>query len=372
MPVYPSHAGILHRYTSRLVAFEHQRISATAPKSLPTYAAAVAAVQQSSNNSILPTNFILFVSGLGDNLLTVTYPALIASRLPPRWALVEISLSSAGIGWTTSTLQRDASELARAVKYFRDLGSTRLGDNQSTHQQSKIVIMGHSTGSQVSIEYLVGPWREPSIPESTLSRPKVDGVILQAPASDREGVAMEGSLQPGVGESSLEIARDMIAAGKGGEILPLSATGGESVFSAQPSAYRWHSLLDPEGDDDYFSDPAASDEKRLQRVWGSEGLRSRRVPTLALMSGRDEHVPGWVDKHSRLRVWKELVGNLFWDERSGVVEGASHNLNRSADEQRSDLCGRVVDFVEKLDRESEDERKGPVSKGMERKDGEKL
>ncbi|KAI9721137.1 MAG: hypothetical protein M1828_005243 [Chrysothrix sp. TS-e1954] len=378
MPAHPSHTGILHRYTSRLVAFEHQTPRPDAkPQPYSTYAAAAAAVSQKKDPVPQATNFILFIAGLGDSLLTVTYPALLASLLPRGWAIIEVSQSSAGTGWTLSSLQQDADELARAVAYFRELGHSRLGDDKAAQRQTKLILMGHSTGCQVSMEYLVGPYKHHEIPESTLARPKVDGVILQAAVSDREGASKELSSE--VLENSLRIAKDMIADGRGEDILPLSATGGEAIFGAQPCARRWVSLIDPDGDDDYFSNPEETGYERAARIWGEAGLASRDIPVMVLWSRNDQFVPEDVNKEERLERFRICAASAPWDQRSGVVEGAGHSLNGSAQGPRHDLCQRVTGFVERIgDIQVSDEEKDSGEDELDdkgwfrKKEGEKL
>src|SRR5689334_19664794 len=107
--------GTAHKYSKRRVAFEHTYLNPfnDAP------------------------NTILWVGGLGDGLLTVPYPSEIAKSLPSNWVIAEVLLGSSYRGWGTSSLARDARELAECVSYFKQL---RPG--------KKIVVMGHSTGCQ--------------------------------------------------------------------------------------------------------------------------------------------------------------------------------------------------------------------------------
>lgn len=74
-----------------------------------------------------------------------SYPTTIASSLPPHWSIAEVLLSSSYRGWGTSSLAKDAKEIAECVEYFSKL---RPG--------KKVVLMGHSTGCQDCLEYLVG------------------------------------------------------------------------------------------------------------------------------------------------------------------------------------------------------------------------
>jgi hypothetical protein len=73
------------------------------------------------------------------------YPSTIAKSLPADWAIAEVLLSSSYRGWGTSSLQKDVKELAECVGYFSSLRPGR-----------EIVLMGHSTGCQDVMEYVVG------------------------------------------------------------------------------------------------------------------------------------------------------------------------------------------------------------------------
>lgn len=314
MPFQPtSYPGTLHHYTSRLTAFEHQ-----SPSNEPTTG---------------PRNRVLFIGGLGDGLAHPQYPSLLARHLHPPWTIVEVLLSSSYSGWTTSSLQKDADELARAVKYFR----TSFGSSES--EGAKVVLMGHSTGSQVCMEYLVGPWKKDDIPQKTLDRPKVDGVMLQAGISDREGLSVEMSKEEL--QSSIDLAKQWLADGRGEDIVPATATKG--VFGPSPTARRWISLADIKGDDDYFSSDL--EDEILDRTFGQVGRRG--VPICIFLSGNDDNMPHFVDKEALIDRWKQAVlrsGGKVGEE-TGIVPGASHNLNLSNENVKTAFAKRVSSFV---------------------------
>ncbi|KAF2087418.1 DUF1749-domain-containing protein [Saccharata proteae CBS 121410] len=298
-----AYPGTVHQFTPRLTAFEPQ---ASPPRTTTP-------------------NTLLWIGGLGDSLLTVSYPLTLASLLPPTWSLAQVLLSSAGSGWGTTTLAADASELAHCVAYFRDL-----------RPDSKIVLMGHSTGCQDCMEYVVGP--------GSADRPPVDGIVLQAPVSDREALAeaLPGDL---LGRS-IELARDWCRAGKGDDVLPRAAT--RHVLGSHVSAKRWLSLASPDkdGDDDYFSS-----DLPMWRIRASFGKIPRRTPLLVLFGGEDEFVPGWVDRKGLVGRWMDVVregGGVVDDADGGVVPGAHHNLMEDGEEVVGDLCRRVVRYLENL------------------------
>lgn len=302
--------GILHSPAHGLLAFEHNTGASSSSQ-----------------------NYILFIPGLGDTILSVHYAATLATLLPTSWRVIELALSSASKGWTTSSLKQDAEELETIVRYFRNLA----GD------AGKIVLMGHSTGCQISAEYVVGPWKNVDGGKySTSGRPKVDGVVLQAGISDREGVAdIEGLNIP----DTLTTAKNMVKSGNGGDHMSKQVL--DSPFLAQPTAQRWVSLVDEEGDDDYFSSDIG--DERIQRIWGLGGLEGIKMPVCVMWGEQDEYLPKWVDKKQVLDRWKAAAKGT-WDEGSGIVLGATHNLNQSNEAAVKDLCGRVVRFVTKIER----------------------
>lgn len=313
MPFQPtSYTGILHHYTPRLTAFEHQAASGYSG----------------------PQNIILFLGGIGDGFGFPQYPSIIARHLPTSWTIAEVLLSSSYTGWTTSSLQRDADELGKAVKYFRSTPS------RSEFDGAKVVLMGHSTGSQICMEYLVGPWKSGTVPRQTLERPRIDGVILQAGASDREGLIP--MLGKDAFDAGLNLAKRWVAEGRGEDILPVSAT--ERAFGADPCARRWVSLADVQGDDDYFSSDLP--DAVLERTFGHVGRRA--IPIGIFLSEKDEHMPEPVDKRTLLARWQRVVEENGGVVDTGVIPAASHNLNKDSRETKLALAERVSRFVEAL------------------------
>lgn len=138
VPTPAAQSGTLHRFTKRLIAFEHSR-----PSGQPSQ------------------NIILWVGGLGDGLHTVSYPSIVSQQLPEGWTLAQVQLLASLNGWGHGSLQRDVKEIAQCVSYFRKL----KGD------EAKIVVMGHSTGCQDVMEYVTGKGHD--------QRPPIDGAVLQ-------------------------------------------------------------------------------------------------------------------------------------------------------------------------------------------------
>ncbi|KAI9875428.1 MAG: hypothetical protein M1830_008476 [Pleopsidium flavum] len=299
-----SQQGILHHYSARLVAFEHTRTT-------PTAASA-------------PKDTLLFIAGLTDGLLTVPYSTLLAQALPPSYTLTQVLLSSSYLGWGTSSLGKDCAEIAQCVAYLKE-----------KKPGGKVVLMGHSTGCQDAMHYLVGP--------DAKARPPIEGAIIQASVSDREAMV---ELLP-VYEESVKAAKDLVRAGQAEELLPFSVTGG---FLGTPiCARRWLSLASPEkdGEDDYFSSDL--EDEQLQNTFGRLPARS---PLCILYSESDEYVPEFVDREAVVNRWMEFVrlGVGVVDEKhSGLLKDATHSLNGNPAEVVQDLIKRVVGFLQRLE-----------------------
>ncbi|KAI4962330.1 hypothetical protein J4E86_001363 [Alternaria arbusti] len=302
-----AHPGTAHKYTKGLIAFEH---ASTHPSS--SY------------------NTILWIGGLTDGLLTVPYPSLIASSLPPTWSLAEVLLTSSYSGWGTGSLARDATELGECVAYFKKMRPER-----------RIVLMGHSTGCQDIMEYLLGKGAE--------GRHKVDGIILQGGVSDRE--AWEDYYKEGERRKQLDnaiaTAKVMIDTGKGEEVLSPESNPVFKDMGGPLNAYRAYSLLAKGGDDDYFSSDL-SDEHFATTF----GRIPPTTPVCFLLGSDDPYVPGSIDRAALLQRWTRIIrenGGVVDDQDGGVIPGAHHNLDGDPEEVVQDLVRRVVGFVTGLD-----------------------
>ena len=300
------HPGTAHKYTKGLIAFEH---ASTHPSS--SY------------------NTILWIGGLTDGLLTVSYPASIAASLPPTWSLAEVLITSSYSGWGTGSLMRDAKELGECVSYFKKL---RPG--------KKVVLMGHSTGCQDIMEYLLG--------QDKKEREAVDGIILQGGVSDREAWEdyYEKKQETDMLEWAIEKADLLVDTTKAEEIMsPLS----NDVFKDMGgplSAYRAYSLLAKGGDDDYFSSDL-SDEHFATTF----GRIPKTTPVCFLLGSLDPYVPARIDRAALLQRWTRIIregGGVVDDEDGGVIPGAHHNLDGDPEEVVQDLVRRVLGFVTRL------------------------
>jgi pimeloyl-ACP methyl ester carboxylesterase len=302
-----------------------------------------------------PENTLLFIGGLFDGFLTVPYIIPLSSQLPSSYRLVQVYISSSYKGWGTGSLIRDTQELAQCVKYFRNLQG----------KGGKVVLMGHSTGCQDTMEYCVGlesPGRLRSV-ESLLENLDVyehqvgsdgekylDAAILQSPVSDREALLPSFPGGEEAYRASCTTAQEWVDRGDGEEVLPSKLTGG--FFPAPTSARRFLSLASPDKDgaDDFFSSdlPDATLKK-------SFGKWPKDVPLLVLYGGKDQYVPEYVDKAALVKRWAEIVkgaGATIDEENGGIVAGANHNLKGVDHKVVDDLIGRVRRFLEKVENSS--------------------
>jgi alpha-beta hydrolase superfamily lysophospholipase len=174
-------------------------------------------------------------------------------------------------------------------------------------------------------------------------RPRVDGAILQAPVSDREG--LPDIMTSEAHQKIVETAETYVREGRADDALP-NAVSGTYLGRLPISAYRWLSLLEENGDDDYFSSDLSNEQ--LQKTFGSF---PPHTPLLILFSGADEHVPERVDAQKLVTRWCEIVksSNGILSSASGIVPKAHHNLDQDSEEIVQELVKRVVTFTMEVD-----------------------
>jgi hypothetical protein len=123
---------LAYQYGSKLV--QHACIYELLPRNIPS-------APSTSSSAKKPTNALVFVGGLFDGPHTVPYIRAVAERMHeqlPDWSIFEVRLNSSFGQWGSSSLREDVREIGEVVKYLRE----RLG-------RERVVLMGHSTGSQV-------------------------------------------------------------------------------------------------------------------------------------------------------------------------------------------------------------------------------
>lgn len=286
------------------------------------------------------------------------------------WALFSFTPSSAYDMWGTGRLGQDIEDIAQCVEYITNYKKHFLPTSQ-IGQSPKIVIMGHSTGSQDVLHYLYSP--NPLATDTVfdtglrhINRPAVDGAIMQAPVSDREGILdglvnEDGTFRDAEVEGTyrqlVEMAKTCTySSGNAYDvILPLSMTSRIGYPPVPITARRFLSLISPDapenpGEDDLFSSDLS--DKRLQETFGMIATRDLlKTKLLVLYSGSDEYAPKKLDKVKLLERWRAATDKSYqkiWDDaNSGIVPGASHNLGGDDEgDARQDLVNRVKAYLE--------------------------
>ncbi|CZT03544.1 probable hydrolases or acyltransferases (alpha/beta hydrolase superfamily) [Rhynchosporium agropyri] len=339
--------GILHHYTETLVTFEY-----TSPAPKP--------------------HALIFVGGLGDGLATTSYMVDLVSKLAPTpWSLFTLNLSSSYGQWGTGHLDRDTDELAECISYISAYKASQYAESQR-----KVVVMGHSTGSQVVLHYLKSqnPHQGTYTFDKDLvhvQRPVLDGAIMQAPVSDRQ--AVHHICQEGFGEKTptemqavydelVKLAR-AATDDDGDSMAPLHLS---SAIYPHPISYRrFLSLCSPDspdkpGDDDLFSSDLS--DEFLKTTFGMVATRGLlRGKLMVLYSEKDASVPAYVDKLALMKRWQKAADEggeregrrkVWDDEFTAVVPNASHALsNDDQAEPRRFLAEKVLGYLTRVERE---------------------
>ena len=284
--------GTLFQYSSSpsLIAFE------SLPPSPPT--------SNDDDNFLHKNNKkCILIGGLSDGPIPTPYTKLLETECHNLgWALVQPVLSSSYLGFGHGSLTRDSAEIGQLLAYL-----------MTHHDAEQFALVGHSTGCQNSIHFLKYGQQE------LVDQVKV--VALQAPVSDRETEEDHSEY--------IKQAQTMVEQQQGDEMMPRSA------FWAPITASRYLSLLDVNGEDDFFSSDL-TDEQLCERL-GHVG-RKKELDLIAVYSGKDEYVPSFVDKDVLLRrMVKAMNGDNVVEggttgggnARGLMLENANHNLSES-------------------------------------------
>ena len=304
-------------------------------------------------------------------MATTSYmSALVYALQPTQWSLFTINLTSSYQAWGLGHLDRDTTEIAQCIEYVNEYKQAKFGGG------GKVVLMGHSTGSQDVLHYLYR-----SNPHTSLSsfdkdlqhmkRPVIDGAIMQAPVSDRE--AIHWVLEKGIGskkasdcreayEKLLAIAQEEARNNRACDtLLPLDITSQLGYPASHPvSCRRFLSLVSPDSpntpqEDDLFSSDIS--DEQLDKTFGMIHERALlRYKLLVMPSGADQAVPDWIDKAELLARWQKAADRngsaQIWDtENSGPIPNASHALsNDDQAEPRQYLVEKVQNYLSGLEK----------------------
>ncbi|KAL2164422.1 hypothetical protein VTH06DRAFT_3638 [Thermothelomyces fergusii] len=341
MPIAP-HAPVPAPYPVRvhhyLPSSSSSSSSSSEPRAVQTYEHIVSCPPSPSSSSPPPPtttphqaprkNALVFVGGLGDGPHTIPYVRRLAEHLAGAYAVFEARLASAFSGFGHASLAQDARELADLVRYLRrGLGAAR------------VVLMGHSTGCQDCLEYVVrGPGAGGGEEEDDDdNETRVDALVLQGPVSDREAVGL--SEDPAEVRRSLDVAEEMVRQGRGADVVQREAM--PRGWRAIPvTAYRWASLVGVGGDDDYFSSDLP--DSKLEHIWGS-----LKQPVLIVPSEKDEWVSPEADVAGLVDKWKSFCRPGTASDLGGLIPGANHRVDNEAGQQW--LVDRVARFLARLE-----------------------
>lgn len=282
--------------------------------------------------------------------------ALAKALEPTEWSLFSVLLTSSYGGWGVGSLDQDVEDIAQCVRRVQE-----YKQNMSS-SEGKIVVMGHSTGSQDVLHYLYQPNPLPGRLKH-LVRPELDGAILQAPMSDREGLQAAIKSEEGTAQGTeMRAAYDQLVdfakrqpyvtgdhQQKLDAILPMNLVAKVGLPADTPlSARRFLSLASPDSpekpaEDDLFSSDLT--DQRLRETFGAVAERGLlRSKMMFLYSGNDDFAAPWVDKEKLMQRWNEASNGKYDAEGSAVIPGASHNVR---DEGQEELTERVLSYLKR-------------------------
>ncbi|SAM81654.1 uncharacterized protein UBRO_03273 [Ustilago bromivora] len=298
-------------------------------------------------------NSLIFVPGLTDTIGTIPYlPKLVHSIPQHGFSLVQPQLTCNLGGYGQCTLEGDAQEIAACVSHLRSTPKKRNG---------KVVLMGHSTGCQDLVAYLLSSTR------ATSAETRIDGAILQAPVSDREVYEQDrGAASDQVRnemDRELQHATQLVQSGQGAVLMPrkdlesgsmptdptdapidtngMSSGNASAVLTPAMTAYRTWSLRAKGGHDDFFSsdledalitaaDPGARTMGRaIHNLKAGVAFHTTQQPQiLALIGEKDKYVPDKV-ADILLNRWNKLLSGT--DAFHAVIlQDANHQAASSA------------------------------------------
>lgn len=290
------HSGVLHHYKYNLTAFEFG--------------------EDVAKNS----NVLVVIGGLGDGLLSVPWVLPLSAKLSSAassWSIIQPIIRSSYSQWGTSSLSNDMEDLKALVKYLKSIG------------RGRIVLAGHSTGSQDVLSYL-----------STVGGEfAVSGGILQAGVSDVE--AMSATQTPEKLQSLVKGVEDeFISNGRAKEILPEQYR--KLAFNTPITAERFVSIAKSRGTEDFFS-------PNLNLEDHAKTFGKINAPILVLPGSKDEFVAKSTDQSTLLQDWKNATDPYLWSDLSHVIEGANHKIDdKSSPGALDDAVDTITKFLTSL------------------------
>ena len=259
--------------------------------------------------------YVVFIGGLSDGLLATPYVDALGRALASRgYEFMQPLLSSSYNGYGTSSLNTDAKEISELVRCVRN-----------KDPKGRIILMGHSTGTQDAVAYCAAHHSRRNKSEISAPSPRVDAVVLQAPVSDREWMQADS---PSKRERFMKLSKELISRGCSQSLLPREAN------HVPITAYRYRSLASVGGDDDMFSSDLSDAELRNR-------LQVIDVPALFIFRARISTFLTHVDaKH----LAKKMTAAVGPKARACVLPHANHECK--GDDNIAQLVAKVVSFVD--------------------------
>ncbi len=151
----------------------------------------------------------IMIGGLTDGFFACSYVEPLSRELDAQGvSLVQTLLSSSHQGYGTASLDQDAAELRDLVTFLRE-DATMGGEGYA--------LIGHSTGTQDCVRFVRNAARGDFVDDSSGDAMALPfAVVLQAAVSDRESLDMSPATW-----KNLQLAKSMIAEGKGAQLMPI-------------------------------------------------------------------------------------------------------------------------------------------------------
>lgn len=239
----------------------------------------------SSNISNISSNITSNTSNIDNNLKEDS------------WSLIQVLLGSSYSGYGICTLDNDIQELSEFIIHLKN-----------EYNCQKVILIGHSTGCQISIHFTNYGLQE--------AVSLLYGVILQAPVSDQEAGTLISSTQ-----YYLEWAKNQ-SSDKLDTLMPIEAHYNPITIR------RFLSLFDRNGLDDYFSSYFTVSELKEKFF----GLKTRNIPIYKVIiaySMKDEYVPETVNKDELIDKLVEAIGSSIAIPLK--LMNSNHNLSEPKD-----------------------------------------
>jgi len=284
----------------------------------------------------LPNKCVL-IGGLSDSLIPVSYTSNLQEICNDLgWSLVQPMISSSSLGFGHGSLKRDTEEITTLMNYL-----------SGHHHAQKFVFVGHSTGCQNAIHLT-------KYGDSDIIQ-KIKGIVLQAPVSDRE----DASLNNANYESNIKHAKTLQDQGKEDEMMP------RSTFWAPITAYRFLSLQEHGGDDDFFSSDYTDEELSLRLQHVRQCGKFFGLRALVAFSKEDEYVPDHIDKDLLLQRLCQAMNSenkaVEGDDSAETItvavakplmlENSNHNLSNDDDDVET-FISEVAEMLKEINEDN--------------------